>query len=72
MIANKCLKTIAILHRLKHTVPQDALSAIYNALFLSYVNHGITAFGNLVGKEVKRFKTTRNLKIDELFKQGCC
>ena len=42
-----------VLSRLKHYVPVLILKIIYNSLFLSHLNYGITAWGFNVGPRIK-------------------
>ena len=41
IMAKKISKTIDILKRLKHILPQHTCIHIYNALILSYINYGL-------------------------------
>ena len=63
IIANKCAKTLAILHRLKHYLPQHTLATIYHSLFVSHISYGISAFGNINSKELKRLKILQKKAI---------
>ena len=44
-IGNKLARITGILTRLKHSLPNDTLKIIYDALFLSHINYGLTAWG---------------------------
>ena len=44
-ISNKISKTMGILNKLKHFIPQKAKLHIYNSLILSHLNFGILAWG---------------------------
>ena len=61
--ANKCLKTLSVMHRLKHFLPEDTLLTIYHALFSSHLAYGITVFGNSLGKDIKRLKVLQRKAI---------
>ena len=52
-IGNKLSKICGVLSRLKHYVPVLILKIIYNSLFLSDLNYGITAWGFNVGPRIK-------------------
>ena len=45
-VANKLSQVNGILHKLKHFLPPDILLIIYNALFQSHLNYGITCWGH--------------------------
>ena len=45
IITKKISKTISILKRLKHILPQHTRIHIYNALILSYINYGLLLLG---------------------------
>ena len=45
LISNKLSRTCGILAKLKNLLPKCILQIIYNALFLSHLNYGITAWG---------------------------
>ena len=47
-VANKLSRINSILTKLKHFLPQDILQIIYNALFQSHINYGITSWGATV------------------------
>lgn len=44
-ISNKLSRTCGVLSKLKNMLPKNILQLIYNALFLSHLNYGITAWG---------------------------
>ena len=52
-ISNKLSRICGVLSRLKHYVPVLILKIIYNSLFLSHLNYGITAWGFNVGPRIK-------------------
>ena len=52
-ISNKLTRICGVLSRLKHDVPVLILKIIYNSLFLSHLNYGITAWGFNVGPRIK-------------------
>ena len=54
-ISNKLTRICGVLSRLKHYVPVLILKIIYNSLFLSHLNYGITArgFNVTVGPRIK-------------------
>ena len=52
-ISNKLTRICGVLSRLKHYVPVLILKIIYNSLFLSHLNYGITAWGFNVGPRIK-------------------
>ena len=52
-ISNKLSRICGVLSRLKHYVPVLILEIIYNSLFLSHLNYGITAWGFNVGPRIK-------------------
>ena len=45
VLSNKLSKTTGILNMLKSFIPQNILKTIYNSLFLSYTNYGISCWG---------------------------
>ena len=45
-LGKKCSSSIGILYRVKHFLPEMALLNLYNTLFLSHINYGITAWGS--------------------------
>ena len=51
-ISNKLSRICGVLSRLKHYVPVLILKIIYNSLFLSHLNYGITAWGFNVGPHI--------------------
>ena len=53
-ISNKLSSICGVLSRLKHYVPVLILKIIYNSLFLSHLNYGITAWGFNVGPRIKK------------------
>ena len=52
-ISNTMTRICGVLSRLKHYVPVLILKIIYNSLFLSQLNYGITAWGFNVGPRIK-------------------
>ena len=52
-ISNILTRICGVLSRLKHYVPVLILKIIYNSLFLSHLNYGITAWGFNVGPRIK-------------------
>ena len=44
-IANKCSKTTGVLNKLKHILPLDIKTLLYNSLILSHINYCITVWG---------------------------
>ena len=52
-IINKLTRIYGVLPRLKYYVPVLILKIIYNSLFLSHLNYGITAWGFNVGPRIK-------------------
>ena len=44
-IANKCSKTTGVLNKLKHVIPLDIKTLLYNSLILSHINYCITVCG---------------------------
>ena len=44
-VTNKILRTIGIISRIKHIVPNSVLKIIYSSLILSYLNYGILVWG---------------------------
>ena len=44
-IANKCSKTTGVLNKLKHVLPLDIKTLIYNSLLLSHINYCFTVWG---------------------------
>jgi hypothetical protein len=61
--SNQVLKVVAILAKLKHTLPQFILMTIYNSLILPQLNYAITAWGNMQNKEIKRLTTLQKKAI---------
>ena len=53
ILCNKLSRICGVLSRLKHYVPVLILKIIYNSLFLSHLNYGITAWGFNVGPRIK-------------------
>ena len=45
-IANKIIKTIGILNKLKHVPPSNILSIMYNSLILPHINYGISVWSH--------------------------
>ena len=45
-IANKIIKTIGILDNLKHVLPLNIFSIVYNSLILPHINYGILVWGH--------------------------
>ena len=52
-ISDKLTRICGVLSRLKHYVPVLILKIIYNSLFPSHLNYGITAWGFNVGPRIK-------------------
>ena len=52
-ISNKLSRICGVLSILKHYVPVLILKIIYNSLFLSHLNYGITTWGFIVGPRIK-------------------
>ena len=52
-ISNTLTRICGVLSRLKHYVPVLILKIIYNSLFLSHLNYGITAWGFNIGPRIK-------------------
>ena len=59
-ISNKLSRICGVLSRLKHYVPVLILKIIYNSLFLSHLNYGITAWGFNVGPRIKNIAKKGN------------
>ena len=59
-ISNKLTRICGVLSRLKHYVPVLILKKIYNSLFLSHLNYGITAWGFNVGPRIKNIAKKGN------------
>ena len=55
-ISNTLTRICGVLSRLKHYVPVLILKIIYNSLFLSHLNYGITAWGFNVVPHIKNCK----------------
>ena len=55
-IANKCSKTTGVLNKLKHLLPLDIKTLLYNSLILSHINYCITVWG---------YKGSRILRIQK-------
>ena len=53
ILSNKLTSIRGVLSRLKHYLPVLILKIIYNSLFLSHLNYGITAWGFNVGPRIK-------------------
>ena len=45
MITNKLSKVVGIINKLKHVYPLNALTSIYNSLFVSHMNYGLLLWG---------------------------
>ena len=45
MVANKLLKIIGILKRLRYVYPEQVLLQIYNSLFIAHINYGLLVCG---------------------------
>ena len=56
-LTHKCsqiIKVVAILARLKNTLPTAILKNIYTSLILPHLNYGVTAWGNAKNREMER------------------
>ena len=53
-IANKIIKTIGILNKLKYVLPLNILSIMYNSLIFPNINYGILVWGHRMFKLQKR------------------
>ena len=62
-ISNKLTRICGVLSRLKHYVPVIILKIIYNSLFLSHLNYGITAWGFNVGPRLKTLKKGNQIHV---------
>ena len=51
--SNTLTRIYGVLSRLKHYVPVLILKIIFNSLFLSHLNYGITSWGFNVGPHIK-------------------
>ena len=79
-ISNTLSRICGVLSRLKHYAPVLILKIIYNSLFLSHLNYGITAWGLNVGPRIyntlqkKAIKYISNAKYNShttpVFKQS--
>ena len=56
-IANKCSKTTGDLNKLKHVLPLDIKTLLYNSLILSHINYCIAVWG-YKGSRILRIKKT--------------
>ena len=56
LIANKISRTIGVINRLKHYIPQNVLLTVYNTLIIPPLNYGILTWG---------FNADRILKIQK-------
>ena len=63
IVTNKCLKLMSVLSRLKNSLPCSILYTIYQSLFIPVITYGISAWGNSVGKEIKRLKEIQKKTI---------
>ena len=63
IITNKCLKLMSVLCRLKNLLPCSILYTIYKSLFIPTITYGISAWGNSIGKEIKRLKEIQKKTI---------
>ena len=54
-IANKGSKTTGVLNKLKHVLPLDIKTLLYNSLILSHINYCITVWG-YKGSRILRIK----------------
>ena len=61
-IANKCSKTTGILNKLKHVLPLDIKTLIYNSLILSHINYCITVWGYKGSRILRIKKGSNNIK----------
>ena len=59
-ISNTLTRICGVLSRLKHYVPVLILKIIYNSLFLSHLNYGITACGFNVGPRIKTLQKRKS------------
>jgi hypothetical protein len=66
--ANKCLRVTSVLTKLKHTLPTSILLTIYHSLFLPHISYGVTVWGNINSKEVKRLTTLQKKAIRAIMK----
>ena len=55
-LSNQCSKKIGILNKLKHTLPQEIKTILYNSLILPHINYCIMAWG---------FHSNRILKLQK-------
>ena len=58
-IANKCSKATGVLNKLKHVLPLDIKTLLYNSLILSHVNYCTTVWGYKPGPELSRLPHQR-------------
>ena len=61
--AKQSLAVVAILSRLKHSLPSNILRIIYNSLLTPYITYGITAWGNISNPEINRLKKIQKRAI---------
>ena len=57
-IAKKIIKTIGILNKLKHVLPLNILSIMYNSLILPHINYGTLVFEHQAHRIFKLQKRT--------------
>ena len=62
-ISNKLTRICGVLSRLKHYVSVLIVKIIYNSLFLSHLNYGITARGFDVGPRIKTLQKGNQIHI---------
>ena len=65
-IRKKLTRICGVLSRLKNYVPVLILKIIYNSLFLSHLNYGITAWGFNVGPRIKTLQKRQSYSYQML------
>ena len=75
-VATKLIKTVGLIAKLRHFVPQHTLLNIYRALILPYLSHGLIVWGHaskthltkilLLQKKVLRFKFFANRNVNAI------
>jgi hypothetical protein len=53
-ISKKIAKSLGVLHRLKHQLPESILLQLYNSLILSHISYSISVWGNVSMSDKKK------------------
>ena len=71
VISRKISKTIGVINRLKHFLPQNILLTLYNSMILPYINYGLLSWGWKANKLIKLQKKSVRIITNSKYNSHC-